>query len=120
MIKSDLSHTLELAIVKVCDQRRRGVARLGRRWTAAPTDEWEAAINAANAKRVTPKQLKFVDRKVYDGGCKLNNERGHGCQGQGKRHQNSAVHAQPTKASGARLAKWSSSMGKKKSKRKKR
>ncbi len=42
----------------------------------------------------------------FDGGCKLNNERGRQCRGQGCRHQNAAAHAQPTKG-GGRQAKWS-------------
>ena len=42
----------------------------------------------------------------FDGGCKTNNERGRGCSGQGKRHRNPAIRAQPVKG-GGRLAKWS-------------
>ena len=41
----------------------------------------------------------------------LAQERGHGCRGQGKRHQNGAKRTQPKKH-GGRVAKWSSAKGK--------
>jgi hypothetical protein len=44
---------------------------------------------------------------LFDGGHKANFERGYGVSGQGKRHQNAAVHRQPRQGQG-RLAKWSS------------
>ena len=43
--------------------------------------------------------------------CLLAQERGHGCRGQGKRHQNGAKRTQPKKH-GGRVAKWSSAKGK--------
>jgi len=54
-----------------------------------------------------PRLTAPVEKKVFDVRTKMNNERGHGCVGQGKRHQNAAVHTQPKKH-GGRLAKWSS------------
>ena len=64
----------------------------------------------------TPKQTVLHDprrlrekafaRGSWVHGCKTNNERGAQCQGQGKRHQNRAVHAIPSKQSGKKHAKW--------------
>lgn len=69
--------------------------------------EWAGVVGVSKAcYQHTPKLDFAIAREIYDGGCKTNNERGHQCQGQGKRHQNAAVHVQPKKQ-GGKLAKWS-------------
>merc|ERR1712087_835680 len=72
-------------------------------------EQWVGVARATEARqeRVPQRDLSVAAVGVFDGGCKLNNERGHQCYGQGKRHQNAAVHAQPKKH-GGKLAKWSS------------
>lgn len=70
--------------------------------------EWVGVLGMTEAQHLRAPRLKAsVESKVYDVRSKMNNERGHGCAGQGKRHQNAAVHVQPTKH-GGKLAKWSS------------
>jgi len=68
--------------------------------------EWGGTIAVSKARlKHAPRLCLEATAKVYDGGSKLNNERGEGCRGQGKRHQNAPVHRQPKK-NGGRLAKW--------------
>jgi len=71
--------------------------------------EWVGiAQNSKAAVLNAPRLGQAAQQKGFwfNGSCKLNSERGNGCCGQGKRHQNAAVHAQPRKGKG-RLAKWS-------------
>lgn len=69
--------------------------------------EWGGtiAVSKARLEHVPRLCLETTAKGFYDGGSKLNNERGEGCRGQGKRHQNAPVHRQPKK-NGGRLAKW--------------
>eukprot|EP00036_Acanthoecidae_sp_10tr_P006991 CAMPEP_0182942786 /NCGR_PEP_ID=MMETSP0105_2-20130417/51326_1 /TAXON_ID=81532 ORGANISM="Acanthoeca-like sp., Strain 10tr" /NCGR_SAMPLE_ID=MMETSP0105_2 /ASSEMBLY_ACC=CAM_ASM_000205 /LENGTH=220 /DNA_ID=CAMNT_0025082573 /DNA_START=189 /DNA_END=851 /DNA_ORIENTATION=- len=78
-----------------------------------------AAQHSVEAKLGRTPRLHYgtARRNFFDGGCRTNNERGAQVNGQGCRHQNHAVHAQPAKGGGKR-AKWSS-VGSKRSKPKK-
>merc|ERR1712048_795535 len=78
------------------------------RWQSM-AKEWEGTVGAQRAhyKHAPSLGLALTKKGFYIGGNKLNNERGHGCVGQGKRHQNAAVHMQPKKNRG-KLAKWCS------------
>jgi hypothetical protein len=69
--------------------------------------EWVGALAAVRTRQEHAPRLRLdvVAKGFYDGGSKTNNERGDGCHGQGKRHQNAAVHGQP-KRNGGRLPKW--------------
>lgn len=83
--------------------------------------EWTAMAAAAKAREraVAPKRnFEDTPKHFFANSAKMNNERGAKCQGQGKRHQNAAVHAAP-KAGAGRCAKWSSAK-KKRSKSKKK
>jgi len=80
----------------------------------------ELAIRRAHwigVAKAAEKQHEFAPRRDlfvashFEGGCRMNNERGHQCHGQGKCHQNAPVHGQPKKH-GGKLAKWSSSPAK--------
>lgn len=73
----------------------------------AERSEWVGTVLGAQARQEhTPRlRLDVVAKGFYDGGSKTNNERGDACRGQGKRHQNAPVHAQP-KRRGGRLPKW--------------
>jgi len=70
---------------------------------------WTGVVSNASAycKRSPKLKAAFAETGLFDGGHKLNQERGNACRGQGKRHQNAAVHAQPKRNQG-RLAKWCS------------
>lgn len=70
---------------------------------------WTGVIDAAKTHLAqAPRQHLTVKQDgLFDGGHKANFERGYGVSGQGKRHQNAAVHRQPRQGQG-RLAKWSS------------
>lgn len=69
--------------------------------------QWTGTIIAseANLRRTPRVHAPFEKSGLFDGGHKLNQERGNACRGQGKRHQNAAVHGQPKQNRG-RLAKW--------------
>jgi len=76
---------------------------------AARRANWLGVVQAAETRQgyAPRRDLPVVAIGAFDGGCKTNNERGHQCYGQGKRHQNAPVHGQPKKH-GGKLAKWSS------------
>lgn len=58
------------------------------------------SVSGANLRRTPQTHMGFERSGLFDGGHKLNQERGEACRGQGKRHQNAAVHGQPKKTSG--------------------
>lgn len=121
--EEELSSSLRAAKVRALERRRpvtgHGVGGLQRRLERPEFDACCAAVvSMTQAKQKYEPRAKQSSIQVCLKGGRMNNERGDGCRGQGKRHQNAAVHSQPRKA-GGRLAKWSSNGGTKKSKTKK-
>jgi len=119
-----LSQALEQALVEKREERQlsQGNATWVRQQHALARQmmipEWAGAVAAAQSRqKLNPRHShEHPSKFFFANSAKMNNERGAKCQGQGKRHQNAAVHSAP-KAGAGRCAKWSS-VKKKKSKTK--
>ena len=90
------------ASIHALARQRQGLIA-GRASGFMPRDSTEAKQEKVHYTRL-PKVNLWAGH--FDGGHKVNYERGIACQGQGKRHNNPPARAQP-KLGGSRQAKWS-------------
>lgn len=126
--RATLSHALEQALSEKRDRRQQLCCAdkvRGREQRALARHlllpEWQGAVAAARVQhsRSASRSYKDAPNHFFANNAKMNNERGAKCQGQGKRHQNAAVHATP-KAGSGRCAKWSSAKPKRSKAKKKK